>query len=190
MKLTKIIVAIALIFSIAACGLIKIDILPKPSPTPTPTATPIVNPTIEPTPTATPTPTVEPTASPTPTPSPSPTPFLCALPAQTEPSVCTFDPDLVAHFDLAVRAAQDRAVTAGLVVDGKIVGEDVNYINFLVSDLKSNGYCAINGRLGGHTSDDEVWVKDVQTFSQHFDVVTSDNRPWIKYTALCKPAKF
>lgn len=153
-----------------------------PLPTPTVTASPVPSPTEAPT--------ILPTPSPaaTPTPEELPTPGVeqCVLPPST--GECIENPNDSRYLG-AVREAQ-----AEIRVNGVVVTHTDNpkaYIAELSKILRQWGYCAINGREGGHTSDDEVWVKkDSNAFSEHFDVITSNGDIWSKHAARCVPAKF
>lgn len=149
----------------------------KPTPTPTATAT------------ATPEPSPSPSLTPLPTP---PLAYLCKLPPQTLPSTCIDNPsddqDRPWFMD-ALMSAQDSAEENGFVKDGLVV-DDVAYMNEVVRILRVSGYCAMNGREGGHTSDDEVWIRNSGSFSENYDIITSRHEPWTKYAAKCVPSKF
>lgn len=158
---------------------------PTPSPTPTASATATVSPTVAPT--AIPTPSLAETPAPTP-----PLEYLCKLPPVVGESVCNekpTEPEDHPTFMDAVMSAQDSAEENGFVKDGKVTNE-VGYTNEVVRILRVSGYCAINGRQGGHTSDDEVWVKNSNSFSEHYDIVTARREPWTNYAAICRKAKF
>lgn len=149
---------------------------------------PVTNP---PTPTETPSPTPVPSPSPAPLPTP-PLAYLCKLPPQTEPSKCVENPidDVDRPFFMeALMSAQDSAEENGFIKNGLVVDE-VAYMNEVVRILRVSGYCAINGREGGHTSDDEVWIKNENSFSEHYDILTAAGAPWTKYAAICRHAKF
>ena len=77
--------------------------------------------------------------------------------------------------------AQDVAEENGFVKDGLV---QPGYLNEVVRLLRVTGYCANAGQ------EDEVWVKNSNAFSEHYDIITSKNEPWTKYAAICRPAKF
>lgn len=167
---------------LAAWGIYKPT--PVPSPTPSPTATATATP--EPTSTATP------IASPLPTPSVRPTPpgaATCRLPPSS--GGCDFD-GLVGRgeFGEAVFMAQEQAKDNGYLVPGGQVKDEALYTNEVARLLRLDGYCAINGREGGHTSSDEVWLKFSNQFSLHYDIIRADGIPILIYAARCTPAKF
>lgn len=146
--------------------------LPEPSPTPTATAAPTASP--------------EPSSSVLPTP---PLAYLCGLPETGGTGECIEKPITPSNFREMVSWAQKRAAENGFVKDGKVTNEDA-YTNEVVRLIRVDGYCAINGRQGGHTSGDEAWVKDSNGFSEHMDIVSSDGSPILIYAARCVPAKF
>lgn len=157
-----------------------------PPPFPSPTAAPTI--------TATPTPTPEPTALPTPSPAatatPTPAPDPCNLPRST--GTCQHRPSEPSPFAQAVKDAQVEAEFAGYSIDGHI-GSPGAYIDFVARRIKARGFCAINGRQGGHTEDDEVWVKLSNIESGHFDLVAGPNGAkyaWFSYESRCAPAGF
>lgn len=171
-----------------ATSLMLLQVQCPPFPVPTPSPTP------EPSPTATSTPAPTPTAMPTPSPVATPTPTpespRCDLPPST--GRCEDRPSDTSHFVHAVIEAQEGAAAAGFVKNGKVVNEKA-YIGEVVRRLRANsGLCAINGREGGHTSDDEVWVRSMRdrSRSEHFDIIISDGAPWTHYAARCFPAAF
>jgi len=141
---------------------------PPNNSTPTPSPTPIVIST--PTPkTPTPTPIVTPTLLPT------PEYPKCSLPPSD--GKCEDNPTQSMYSDVVKKAQAELAVDHS---DNPIV-----YTNRLAKMLQDWGYCATNGL------EDEVWVKKgSNTFSEHFDVVTSRGEIWNKHAATCKPAKF
>jgi hypothetical protein len=147
--------------------------VPEPPLTPTPTAS------------VTPVSTVEPTVPPTPSPAQTPTPG-CALGPST--GRCEDRPSDASWFIEAVSHAQEHAAIR-FVRDGHVINE-AQYTNEVARLLREQGYCAINGHEAGHTSDDEVWVKNVNQRSEHFDIVTGDGSPWTHYAAKCVPAAF
>lgn len=155
---------------------------PKLSPAPTPTTPPEASPTPS-------------QAPPEPSPAPLPTPplaYLCKLPPAEGPSVCNekpSDPQDYPRFQDPLMSAQDSADENGFVKNGKVIDEAA-YTNEVVRILRVSGYCAINGRQAGHTSDDEVWIKDSNAFSEHYDIVTGAGEPWTKYASICRQAKF
>lgn len=88
--------------------------------------------------------------------------------------------------------AQIDAEAAAIAIDGAI-SNPAEYIDFIASRLRARGFCAINGRQGGHTEDDEVWVKLSNIESGHFDLVAGPNGAkyaWFSYESRCTPAAF
>lgn len=152
---------------------------PAPVPTPTPTATA----------TTTALPTAQPTLAPLPTPTPAPTVAQCPLPPSG--SKCQFAPNITitSAWEHRVRVAQAGAELNGFVVNG-YVKDAKKYLDEVARILRLDGLCSINGRDGGHTDDDEVWVRDSIGFSEHFDLIVGDGRVWTHYAARCSPARF
>ena len=144
---------------------------PVPEPTPSPTVAPTVEPTVAPT--------VAPTALPTPPPAAE-----CRLPAST--GVCVLDPavrELEAEHRFAVTQAQIEADKEGLVVGGVVLNERA-YTEFVANELRKMGFCAISDK-------DEVLVKNVNSFSEHYDlVVGGSGEVWQHMAAKCRPAFF
>jgi hypothetical protein len=161
--LTAIIAAVAIYFA------------PKPpKPTPTPTPSPAPSSTV-----AEPSPTI------LPTPPPVSSPEACILPPSSAPqSGCVDDPQTPSKFESAVAEAQKQAEANGFVVDGKVTSE-AGYTAEVARILRSKGICATNESLV-----DEVWSKDSNGFSDHWDIVTAGGTPWRKLAARCVPAKF
>jgi hypothetical protein len=88
--------------------------------------------------------------------------------------------------------AFDEAESRGLSINGKIPNEKA-FTDGIALFLRSYGYCAINGRLGGHTSDDEVWLRKDDGESHHYDIVAGPagaHSRWDKLAAICTPALF
>lgn len=163
--------------AVAVFGFLREFVGPLPAPSPTPVAT------------ASPEPTSEPTALPTPTTFPTPTGTdLCRLPPSN--GGCDFDLNGRGEYGEAVFMAQEQAKDNGYLVPGGKVKDEALYTNEVARLLRMDGYCAINGREGGHTSDDEVWVKFSNQFSLHYDIIRSDGEPILIYAARCTPAKF
>ena len=197
----KLIAIVGLVLLLAACGNISWEPVPAPTPSPTPSATatvdPVPSPTAEPSATPIPSPEISPTVAPSPTPKPVPTAtaiptpkptatvvvvhFVCELPPSD--GDCTDNPSTPSDFVSIVRDGQAEAARKGLSVGDKVLNEAA-YVAFVAQFVQSKGLCASNGLA------DEVWVKTNNDFSEHFDIVTSDLRPWTKYAARCAPAKF
>ena len=139
-----------------------------PQPTPSPTAT------------ATPEPTVEPTALPT----PPPVVEACQLPPST--GKCVFPPTVHPRFTHAVEDAQASVPERFFDVDGRVLDEG-EYVLEVARRLRvTSGLCAIQGT----SVFDEVWVKDSNGFSEHWDIVRADGHPITLYAARCAPAAF
>lgn len=155
----------SLIAILTAWGLYPRPVPPAPTPTPTATATA----TPEPTPTA--------TALPTP-----PLPWLCRLPVST--GKCTWPPTIHPQFQHAVEDAQDKTRHL-LDTDGRVLDEG-RYVLEVARLLQVAGYCAIQGT----TVFDEVWLKNENGFSEHWDIVRADGYPITLYAARCAPAAF
>lgn len=152
---------------------------PTPGPTPSPTVVATATPEASPVPSATATPTTFPTPTGT---------ELCRLPPSN--GGCDFDLNGRGEYGEAVFMAQEQAKDNGYLVPGGRVKDEALYTNEVARLLRMDGYCAINGREGGHTSDDEVWVKFSNQFSLHYDIIRSDGVPILIYAARCTPAKF
>lgn len=165
----------ALAFAIGAASSYCPD-PPAPSPTPTPA------PTIEPSPTPSPSPEPSPLPTPPPAASPTPTPASCLWP-QGPFTSCEHVPADPSPLRDAVASAQSEAAKS-FVVNGKVTSERA-YTDEVARVLLSRGFCAINGRQGGHTSDDEVWVR-LGGESHNFDIVTGDGAPWLRLEARCR----
>lgn len=70
--------------------------------------------------------------------------------------------------------------------DGRVMDE-VEYTAEVAKILRERmGLCAIPGT----TVIDEVWVKNTNQFSEHWDVVRADGHPISLYAARCAPAAF
>jgi len=173
---------------LAALGIYTKPPAPTPTPTPSPTATATA--------TATPAESPSPAPSATPTPTAFPTPpgaATCRLPPSN--GGCDFDLDGNGEFGEDVFMAQEQAKANGyLTPDGRVKDEAL-YTNEVARILRNPApgetpYCAINGREGGHTSDDEVWLKVSNQFSLHYDIIRSDGVPILLYAARCTPAKW
>jgi len=143
--------------------------LPGPSPTPEASASPSASPGV----------------SPLPTP---PLAYLCQLEPSQEPMVCTenpSDPPDYPQFQDAVMSAQDMAEENGFVKDGLVRPSTRAYTSEVTRLLRVMGYCATNELL-----EDEVMVKNSNSFSESYDIVTSHGQPWTKYAAICRHARF
>lgn len=158
---------------------------PSPGPSPTPGPTPVATASPEPSSSPTPAPSASPEPSALPTP---PGAALCRLPPSN--GGCDFDLNGRGEYGEAVFMAQEQAKDNGFLVPGGKVKDEALYTNEVARLLRLEGYCAINGREGGHTSDDEVWVKFSNQFSLHYDIIRSDGEPILIYAARCTPAKF
>lgn len=173
-----------LLFAATSLMLLQVSCppIPVPTPSPTPVQTPSPGPTA--TPTALPTPSPEPTATPTPE---AP---RCNLPPSTSSKCEEHNPVGDPELTRAVIEAQAQAAKNGYVdKDGIVIGEAA-YSNEVARLVRAKGYCAINGRLGGHTSDDEIWQKANNAKSYHYDIVTGEGRVWTKLAATCEQAAF
>ena len=140
-----------------------------------------------PQPTPSPTPTAAPTAFPTPSPAATPPGDACKLPPST--GACVDHPQAEAMYRDQVVQAQAQAAENGFANGGQVISEDA-YSTEVARLLRGKGYCAINGRFGGHTSGDEVWIKATNGFSEHWDVVSGAGRVITLFAARCAPAGF
>ena len=137
-------------------------------------------------PSPTPSPTVAPTVE---TPSPEPSAFPTPAPAECVPAPilgeCEDHPLGGSIFREAVQAAQAEVEkNRNFVVDGFVMSE-LEYTAEVARVLSLAGYCSKAGLA------DEVWVKSKDnTWSDHFDLVTSDLSVWFNYAAKCIPARF
>ena len=82
-----------------------------------------------------------------------------------------------------------EAIEKDYVIDGK-VKDPKAYLDEIARRLRLKGFCSINGANGGHTSFDEVWIKDTNAFSDHFDLIRSDGAPIRIFAARCTRAQF
>ena len=96
---------------------------------------------------------------------------------------------MTAIFEYAVIDAQSSIGKSFIDQNGRVSNEK-SYTDEIARLIRKTGLCAINGRLGGHTSDDEVWIKRTNAMSEHYDIVTGDGYAWRKNTAICINAKF
>lgn len=143
---------------------------PQPTPTPTATQTPATSPTIEPT--ALPTPSVAPTPSPE---------DGCVLPPST--GQCVQHPGGRGEFRDVVEKAQAQIPARFFKEDGTVKNE-AEYTAAVAKVIRILGYCAVDGQA------DEVWVKKMNEFSEHWDIVRSDGSPITLRASVCKPAYF
>ena len=136
------------------------------------------------------------TPVPTPTPEPTPTPIAqCTLPAMPECGgpesskgvfgCCREEEvevfvDQVAQAQTAVRALHPELFSGSRVVN------DHNYAERVAEQLREMGLCAATG-----PPEDEVAVKDVNDFSEQYDIVLgSTQEPWTAHAVTCRPARF
>lgn len=138
-----------------------------------------------PTPSETPTPVEAQSPAPFETPSPAPTtpPDLCDLPPSTGTAeTCILNPKTKPSFLEDIHEAQRLAENNGFVVGG-IVTHELAYTSEIARILRNMGLCAVSDL-------DEVWVKNSNDFSEHYDIVSSWGEPWDGYAARCSPAHF
>lgn len=76
------------------------------------------------------------------------------------------------------------AAIDGYVHESGKVRNELEYTRAVIANIRKLGYCS-DSKLA-----DEVWVKDSNTFSEHYDIVTGDGYIWNHYAARCAPAKF
>ena len=92
-------------------------------------------------------------------------------------------------FWIDVQEAMRIAANNGFAVDGRVPDESA-YTGEVARVLRGMGLCATNGLP------DEVWVTAPlpvsvpNSFSEHFDIVTSWGEVWDLYAARCVPAAF
>jgi len=141
------------------------------------------------------TPTPSPTPTPTPTPAPSPSAQGCRLSAMPECSppggggCCRQESDRLGEFvELSIRdvQAQRPELFSG---DEILRVEDEDLVVQLVARRLEQrfGLCA----KPGSPVEDEVAVKNSNSFSEQFDVVLSNHRVNVHgYTVTCRPARF
>jgi hypothetical protein len=133
-----------------------------------------------------------PAAFPTPPPPAIPPPAGCRLPSSRE-IACGFAKesyrgDLNAAIDKAVQEHPevfDTSRTRG-APDAYLVEDEAKYLEYVVANLSARGYCA---RWDG----EEMVVKASNTFSDHFDIITSESyirRGGGQYSVSCYPAAF
>jgi len=141
-------------------------------------------PPVEQPPIPTPTVVVTPTSTPV-IPSPEPQPEKCQLDPAPKPSSCVFKPESRPMYIEDVTHAQNQAALAGFVNDDGIVTDEIEYTKEVAKNLRKMGYCAIAGL------NDEVWLKKYHNdFSEHYDIVRSDNVIITMFAARCTPAYF
>lgn len=159
---------------------------PQPTPSPEPSATATAVPSPSPTPEPSPSPTALPTAFPSPTQA-----VFCSLPP-SKAEKCDENPDFQSPF--AAQIASIQAEIEKSYVSNGVVKNPKAYLDEIASRLRLKSHCAINGADGGHTSQDEVWVKSVvppqNESSHHFDLIRSDGAPILLFAAKCTPAQF
>ena len=136
------------------------------------------------------------TPAPTPTPEPTPTPIAqCTLSAMPECGgpeskkgvygCCREEEvevfvDQVAQAQTAVRALHPELFSGSRVVN------DSGYAERVAEQLREMGLCAATG-----PPEDEVAVKDVNDFSEQYDIVLgSTQEPWTAHAATCRPSRF
>lgn len=147
------------------------------------------------TPTVVATPTPSPTPSPSPTPTPSPSIQSCGLAAQPECSrpggggCCRTESDRLGEFvEMAIRDVQARRPDL-FNADEILREEDEDLVVSLVARTLEQrfGLCA----RAGSPIEDEVAVKNSNTFSEQFDIILSNHRVNIHgYAVTCRPARF
>ena len=153
-----------LVGAVLACGWFD---LPDPPPAPTPTATP--------------------TPTPEPTPTPTPAPPECPL-APSEETSCEFRP---AGLEFRTQVLQAQAEAEAGFVENGIVKDEREYTREVARLLKFKALCAISGADIAGKPPDEVWVKDMNDFSAHWDLVRGGTNEVLTLDAArCFPAAF
>lgn len=160
---------------------IPVVVVPVPIPTaPPPTQAPA------PAPPSNPGPAPTPGTNPTPAPAP-PQGGSCSLPPGNGPgSNCPVEsPSFQSEVDAAItQLIQQRPdIFSGGGSSPFVVKHD-EYMNGVVANLRSRGLCAIVD------SDDEIAVKNTNSFNDQYDILLSTGAVRRAYTATCRPAWF
>jgi len=158
---------------------IPVVVIPVPIPTPVP-APPAPAPAPTPAPGGTP----APGATPPPPPPPS---GLCSLPPGPGPGVnCPAEsPSFLDEVDAAItQLIQQRPDIFSGQGGNPLVVKHSEYMNGVVANLRSRGLCAIVD------SDDEIAVKNTNSFNDQYDILLSTGHVRRAYTATCRPAWF
>jgi hypothetical protein len=151
---------------------------PKPSPSPAPDASPTP---------PNPNPTPDPTPTPTPTPAAS-----CRLTASRDNGCGRGDdPNFLAAVDDAITQVVNQQPQLFDLTDGKCpncykVRNPDGFLNALLGAASQRGLCAMY-------DGEELAVKNVNDFSEQYDVLTADlylRRGEGSYRATCRPAAF
>ncbi len=135
-------------------------------------------------------------STPAPTPEPTPTPIAqCTLPAmsecggpETSPGVfgCCRKEDVEVFVDQVAKAQTAVRALRPELFSGSRVINDGSYAERVAEQLREIGLCAAVG-----PPEDEVAVKDVNDFSEQYDIVLgSTQEPWTAHAATCRPARF
>jgi len=180
---------------IAACTTI-VEELPNGPSGPAPAPIPVV---VIPVPIPTPVP-APPAPAPAPTPAPGGTPAPGATPPPPPPpsGSCSLPPGPGAGENCPVespsfQAEVDAAITQLIqqrpdIFSGQggnpLVVKHSEYMNGVVANLRSRGLCAIVD------SDDEIAVKNTNSFNDQYDILLSTGHVRRAYTATCRPAWF
>jgi hypothetical protein len=186
---------LAAVVLVAACTTI-VEELPNapsgtgPAPSPVPVVVvPIPLPTPPPAPQAPPPAPSNPAPAPpgaTPAPPPAPPPPAggsCSLPPGPGPGTnCPVEgPSFLAEVDAAISQLMQQRPD---IFNGTAVVKHSEYMNGVVANLRARGLCAIVD------SDDEIAVKNTNTFSDQYDILLSTGHVRRAYTATCRPAWF
>jgi hypothetical protein len=123
-------------------------------------------------------------ATPTPVPSPTATPFACTVHGLPDSFRCAAEPP--PRFIDAVIAAQAQVKQQHPDVfdgSGHVISQST-YTGWVAQTLKAKGICAIGG------TDDEISVKDSESSSELYDLVTGSFEAWTNYVYTCRPSLF
>jgi hypothetical protein len=179
----------------AACTTIVEELPGSPSSAPAPSPIPVVVIPV-PIPTAPPatqppapggTPAPGPTASPGPTPNPAPPGGSCSLPpgGGAGQNCPVESPSFQAEVEAAItQLIQQRPDIFSGQGGSPLVVKHSEYMNGVVANLRSRGLCAIVD------SDDEIAVKNTNSFNDQYDILLSTGQVRRAYTATCRPAWF
>jgi hypothetical protein len=182
----------------AACTTIVEELPGGPSSEPAPSPIPVV---VVPVPIPTAPPATQPPAPPPPpngNPNPAPTPPSgppnpappsggCSLPpgggaGQNCPlESASFQGEVEAAINQLIQQRPDIFSGGG---SAPLVVKHSEYMNGVVANLRSRGLCAIVD------SDDEIAVKNTNSFNDQYDILLSTGQVRRAYTATCRPAWF
>ena len=124
-------------------------------------------------------------ATPTPAPTPTPTPaFACTVSGLPDSFRCAAEPP--PRFEAVVVAGPGPGAPRA-PGDLRVLGQGhlaEIYTGWVAQTLRARGFCAIGG------TDDEISIKDSNSSSELYDVVTGGRDTWTNYVFTCRPSLF